>query len=78
MGALTGVAVGDALGMPAQTLDRAEIQARYGRITGFVAPFDDHPVSHGLRAGMVTDDTEQMLLLARMLIDQPGRFDDAL
>lgn len=78
MGALTGVAVGDALGMPAQTLDRAEIQARYGRITGFVAPFDDHPVSHGLRAGMVTDDTEQTLLLARMLIDHPGRFDDAL
>ena len=77
MGALTGVAVGDALGMPAQTLDRAEIHARYGRITGFVAPFDDHPVSHGLRAGQVTDDTEQTLLLARLLIDRPGRFDDA-
>jgi ADP-ribosylglycohydrolase len=68
LGALTGVAVGDALGMPAQTLDRAEILRHYGKIEGFVAPFDDHPVSHGLRAGQVTDDTEQTLLLARLLM----------
>jgi ADP-ribosylglycohydrolase len=78
LGALTGVAVGDALGMPAQTLQRLEIQERYGRITGFVAPFDGHPVSHGLRAAQVTDDTEQTLLLARLLIDHPGPFDDRL
>jgi ADP-ribosylglycohydrolase len=78
LGALVGVAVGDALGMPAQTLDRAEILHHYGRIEGFVAPFDDHPVSHGLGPAQVTDDTEQTLLLARMLIAHPGRFDDAL
>lgn len=77
LGALTGVAVGDALGMPAQTMERTEIIRHYGKITGFVAPCDDHPVSHGLLAGMVTDDTEQTLLLARMLIDHPGRFDDS-
>ena len=74
--ALLGLAVGDALGMPAQTLPRAEIRAHYGRITGFVAPFADHPVSHGLKAGQITDDTEQTLLLARRLLKDPIAFDD--
>lgn len=76
MGALAGVAVGDALGMPAQTFTRAEIAATYGRITDFVAPCPDHPVSHGLGAAMVTDDTEQTLLLADHLLRGEGQFDD--
>ena len=75
MAALLGLAIGDALGMPGQTLDRAAIRAAYGRITGFVDPLPDHPVSHGLSAGMVTDDTEQTLLLARRLIADRGGFD---
>ncbi|WP_108263294.1 ADP-ribosylglycohydrolase family protein [Mangrovicoccus ximenensis] len=62
LAALTGLAVGDALGMPSQTLSRDTIRARYGRIADFVAPFADHPVSHGLGAAQVTDDTEQALL----------------
>jgi ADP-ribosylglycohydrolase len=74
-GAMAGVAVGDALGMPSQTLDRAEIVAAYGRIADFVPPVHDHPVSHGLRAGQVTDDTEQTLLLADLLIRGRGRVD---
>ena len=73
---LLGLAMGDAMGMPAQTLGRAEIALRYGRIASFVAPFDGHPVSHGLQAGQVTDDTEQSLLLARRLISDPDGFDD--
>ena len=77
LAALTGLAVGDALGMPGQTLSRADIRARYGRIEGFVAPFEGHPVSHGLRAAQITDDTEQTLLLARRLIADPDGFDDA-
>lgn len=68
MGALLGLAIGDALGMPSQTLGPPEIRLRHGRITGFVTPFPDHPVSHGLPAGAVTDDTEQALLLARRLL----------
>lgn len=78
LGALTGVAIGDALGMPSQTLSRAQIATQYGRITDFVAPFDDHPVSHGLGAAQVTDDTEQTLLLARVLIAHPNGFDNLL
>ncbi|MGI9509450.1 MAG: ADP-ribosylglycohydrolase family protein [Geminicoccaceae bacterium] len=75
--ALFGLALGDAMGMPTQTLDRATIRARYGRITGFVDPFDGHPVSQGLVAGQVTDDTEQTILLARGLIAAPTTFDQA-
>ncbi|MEX0339232.1 MAG: ADP-ribosylglycohydrolase family protein [Arenibacterium sp.] len=77
LAALAGMAIGDALGMPSQTLSRADIRARYGQITGFVDPFPDHPVSHGLRAGQVTDDTEQALMLARRLIEGGGSIDEA-
>ncbi|MET7454419.1 ADP-ribosylglycohydrolase family protein [Streptomyces sp. NPDC005574] len=57
-GALLGLAVGDALGAPAENLKPSEIRARWGRITGYVA---EHPAG--------TDDTEYAifsgLLLAR-------------
>lgn len=72
---LYGVALGDALGMPSQTLTREEIRRHYGVIDGFAAPFAGHPVSDGLGAAQVTDDTEQTVLLARRLIDRPGAFD---
>ena len=75
-GALMGMAIGDALGMPSQTLTVDEIKAHYGEITDFMAPFEDHPVSHGLIAGQVTDDTEQSLLLAKRLIAGNGRIDE--
>lgn len=71
-GALVGVALGDALGMPAQTLTREAIFARYGRISDFVEPYPDHPVSHGLLAAQITDDTEQTLLLAEQLVRGHG------
>lgn len=76
-GALYGMALADALGMPSQTLSRGEIRRHYGTITDFTDPFEDHPVSHGLKAAQVTDDTEQALLLARRLISAPGLFDPA-
>lgn len=75
MGALVGCALGDALGMPTQVLSAAEICRTYGHVEGFVAPGADHPVSKGQPAGMVTDDTEQTLLLAEALLQSPGRFD---
>jgi ADP-ribosylglycohydrolase len=65
---LWGGALGDAMGMPSQTLPRAMIAQRYGRITDFIAPYDGHPISHGLSAAQVTDDTEQTLVLARCLL----------
>jgi ADP-ribosylglycohydrolase len=75
LGALVGGALGDALGMPTQLLSPAEIAATYGFVDRFVAPSPDHPVSRGLPAGAITDDTEQALLLGRSLLQSGERFD---
>ncbi|HEY8911885.1 ADP-ribosylglycohydrolase family protein, partial [Lacisediminihabitans sp.] len=75
LAALYGLAIGDALGMPTQLMDRAAVGARYGRLTGFEPAAADHPLAAGLPAGSITDDTEQALLLAGMLIDRRGRID---
>ena len=77
MGALVGGAIGDALGMPTQLLSPARIAELYGHVDDFVAPVADHPVSKGLLAGTVTDDTEQALLLGRILVESGDRFDHA-
>src|SRR5579859_2766340 len=42
-GALYGLAIGDALGMPTQLLSRAQIASRYGMLTGFEPGPPDHP-----------------------------------
>ena len=75
MGALVGGALGDALGMPTQCLSADEIRRSYGHVEDFVAPFADHPVSRGQPAGMITDDTEQTLLLGAQLLQTPTAFD---
>jgi ADP-ribosylglycohydrolase len=63
-GSILGAAIGDALGMPAESLNRNEIQKLYGQINNF------HPSPLGdLQAGEWTDDTEQMIILAESLID---------
>jgi len=67
-GMLAGVAIGDALGMPAEFLTSEQIQAWFGHIDHFVAPHSDHP-HHRLPAGSVTDDTDHTLLLAELLIE---------
>ncbi|MBB6412174.1 ADP-ribosylglycohydrolase family protein [Mesorhizobium sangaii] len=77
MGALVGGAIGDALGMPTQLLSPARITELYGHVDDFVAPVADHPVSKGLLAGTVTDDTEQALLLGRILVESGDHFDHA-
>jgi ADP-ribosylglycohydrolase len=77
MGALIGGALGDALGMPTQLLSPARIAEFYGHVEDFVVPVDDHPVSKGLPAGAITDDTEQALLLGRILVESGDHFDHA-
>jgi ADP-ribosylglycohydrolase len=71
-GALYGLAIGDALGMPTQALSREQITERWGPLlTGFEAAPPGHPIADGLPAGAVTDDTEQAVLLARLLLNGP-------
>jgi ADP-ribosylglycohydrolase len=77
-GALYGLAIGDALGMPTQSLPREQIEASYGPLlTGFEPAPAGHPIAAGRPAGAVTDDTEQAVLLAGLIIDSGGRIDAA-
>lgn len=75
-GALYGLAIGDALGMPTQMLSRPEIRARWGDLlTGFEPAPPGHPIAAGMPAGTVTDDTEQAVLLGRLLVSGRGIID---
>lgn len=67
-GCLAGLALGDALGTPTQPTPEAT-RARYGIITGFLAPHPDDAFGHaGLRAGQITDDTQAALALVKAVI----------
>ncbi|MCC6805450.1 MAG: ADP-ribosylglycohydrolase family protein [Anaerolineae bacterium] len=67
-GMLAGVAIGDALGMPAEFLTPEHIREWYGGITHLIAANANHP-HHKLPPGAVTDDTDHTMLLAQLLID---------
>lgn len=75
LGALSGLALGDALGMPTQSMSRADIAARYGVVDTLLDGAPDQPIAPKMAAGSITDDTEQALLLARLLIDGRGSVD---
>jgi ADP-ribosylglycohydrolase len=75
LAALTGLAIGDALGMPTQGLPRELIKARYGTLADFHPGPPDQPIAPNMPAGSVTDDTEQALLVGRLLVAGNGRID---
>jgi ADP-ribosylglycohydrolase len=74
-GALYGLAIGDALGMPTQLMSHEEVIACFGVLDGFRAAPAGHPIASGLPAGSVTDDTEQALLLADALLAGGGHIE---
>jgi ADP-ribosylglycohydrolase len=71
LGGLYGQAFGDSFGIPAM-LRPSETRKRFGWITTFLDAPDDHPAHHGLKAGRITDDTEQALSLATVIIKEQG------
>ena len=71
-GALAGLALGDALGMPTQAMSPEQIHAVYGTIAGLVDGDASQPYAPGMPAGSVTDDTEQALLVASLLVRGQG------
>lgn len=75
LGSLVGLALGDALGMPTQSFSREEIRERYGRIEGLVDAAPDQPIAPGMQAGAVTDDTDQALIVADLVIAGEGTVD---
>lgn len=64
-----GIAIGDALGMPVETMTGAEIASRFGRVTRYLSP-DGHKWYDGCLAGRWTDDTQLTLAIAESLIAQ--------
>lgn len=76
-GALTGLALGDALGMPTQSMSYHDIVHYYGgpihELRDAVA---EQPIAPNMTAGAVTDDTEQAFLLAHRLIEGHGELDN--
>ncbi|KAA9394849.1 ADP-ribosylglycohydrolase family protein [Kocuria coralli] len=73
--ALLGLAIGDALGMPTQSMSREQIARTYGTIRGLVDAVSDQPIAPLMPAGTITDDTEQALLLGELLIAGDGRIE---
>lgn len=71
-GALWGLAIGDAMGMPTQTMSASQIAETYGAIRGFRVGAPTQPIAPNMPAGSVTDDTEQALLVGKLLIAGRG------
>jgi ADP-ribosylglycohydrolase len=76
IGALTGLALGDALGMPTQNLPRELIHVRYGVLDDLHPGPDDNDISRGQPAGRVTDDTDQAVILGELFVAGGGRVDE--
>lgn len=78
LGAFYGLALGDALGMPTQSLSREQIQQRFGHITDLEDAGPDQPIAPNMPRGSITDDTEQAVLVAQLLIEGQGRIEPAI
>lgn len=75
LGAFYGLALGDALGMPTQSLSREQVKARFGAITGLEDADADQPIAPNMPKGSITDDTEQAILVGQLLVDGQGRIE---
>lgn len=74
LGALLGVAYGDAMGMPTSLMSPETIREKFpGGITKLLPAPAGHVIHDGLKAGQVTDDTQQTMLLVDLFIEE-GRF----
>ena len=68
-GCMTGLAIGDAFGMPAALTPDANREKFGGWLDDFVAPAPDDDNGHaGLKAGQITDDTFAMLAVVDSVI----------
>ena len=73
-GAMIGLAIGDALGMPTQSMSAEQIIECYGGpVRRLMDAVPQQPIAPNMKAGSVTDDTEQAFVLAARLIDRPLR-----
>ncbi len=69
LGALYGMAIGDAMGMPPELWGRKRVQAYFGEITDFLDGPKENDVACNFTRGQYTDDTSQALLILDALIE---------
>lgn len=62
-GALYGMALGDAMGMPAELWGKKQVRSYFGEIKGFLDGPPENNVAFNYTKGQFTDDTAQALLL---------------
>ena len=72
MGCLTGVALGDAMGMPSELWTRERVQQHFGWIDQFIPAPEGHAIVDSFVAGQVTDDTEQTAMLIDAIVEGVG------
>lgn len=72
IGALLGLAIGDALGRPLIGMNAEAIAAQYGAITGYAS---DEPTTDGPPPGVITDETEVTLCIVESLTTNDGLID---
>ncbi|HEV2109207.1 MAG TPA: ADP-ribosylglycohydrolase family protein [Thermomicrobiales bacterium] len=73
LGALLGMAIGDALGMPLVGMSQAAIRERYGEVDRFLAR--DGLAESGAKAGEFTDETEFALCIVESMTTNRGEID---
>ncbi|WP_426202997.1 ADP-ribosylglycohydrolase family protein [Pseudomonas sp. TWP3-1] len=78
LGAFYGLALGDALGMPTQSLSRETIKQRFGQITDLQDAGPLQPIAANMPKGSITDDTEQAILVGQLLVEGNGQIEPAI
>jgi ADP-ribosylglycohydrolase len=73
LGALLGMAIGDALGAPASGLSKAEIETRFGRIRDYHGW--SQPDFEEIHPGEFTDESEVALCIVESMTANRGNFD---
>lgn len=72
--ALAGCALGDAMGMPTELMDRKDLKELFPNgVSQLYGATDRDVFGRHLEAGKVTDDTAHTVLLTRMLIERKGQ-----
>jgi len=67
-GCLAGVALGDSLGRATEFMTQEKIRETFGWLTHFAKPMNHHP-GYDDPLGKITDDTDQTLMIARLLAE---------
>ncbi|MCI8364637.1 MAG: ADP-ribosylglycohydrolase family protein, partial [Eubacterium sp.] len=69
LGVLYGMAIGDAMGMPAELWSRKRVVEKYGKIQDFLDGDLENEISYQYKRGNFTDDTSQALTILDSLME---------